>query len=206
MIQLQAADVDALRCEFVHSIYTYFTCRKHAIKCDLETPKLDFLNYKLASQDCSLNETDNCRLVNALKPTKVVSCDVSTPCAAQADVNIKVTVDGNVYTPSVINENFLTEAPLYAAQADINLTPNSINQNATLKVGVLNQDLEIVEEQTFTTGSAKVGMSVVSSASYSMQALTAFTIDNVSTIPNGYLKTIRIYYTNSIGQYVPGQF
>jgi hypothetical protein len=206
MIQLQAADVDALRCEFVHSIYSYLLCRRYALKCDLDTPTQNFLNYKLAAQSCTLDEDSNCQLVNAVKPTRVVSCDINIPCSAQADVNLRIRDTGHVYTPTIINEDFDTQAPLYTAQADIALVPNSINQNATVTVGIVDESLNIIDQTTFNTGSAKVGMSVVSSSAYSMQALTTFAIDGVSTVPNGYIKTIRLYYTNSIGQYIPGQY
>ncbi len=206
MPQLLPADVDALRCAFVHSIYSYLKCKTYSISCSLSKAKEDFLNYKLASSTCTLGETDKCRLINAVEPTLLVSCDTQVPCSAQAAIAIKNTLGPAFYTPTIINETFGTDAPVFSARGDISLIPNSVYHDASLTVGIIDQDFNIIDSTVFTTGKAKVGASVITSDIYRLKAATLFSIENISTLGSGYLKTIRIYYTNSIGQYVPGQF
>jgi len=206
MIQLQAADVAALRCAFVHSIFSYFQCKKYSIRCNLEESKQDFLNYKLASSDCTLGETDNCRLVNAVEPSLVVTCNTEIPCTSQAAIAIKDLGSGSIYTPSLYNNQLPFEEILTTTQPYIVLLPNSIDQDAYINNTLVNENLELLGDAVISTGKAKVGVSVVTSSNYSMQAITQFGIDGHSEVVNAYIRRIRIYYTNSIGQYVPGQF
>lgn len=206
MTQLQSADVDALKCAFVHSIYLYVQCKKHSIRCSLTEAKDDYLNYKLAAGDCTLGETDNCRLVNALEPTLVVSCNTAIPCSAQAVVSVKNFESGTIFTPTFVDDTIPFEDVVTTMMPFITLTADSINQDASIQVSLADSNLGLWGDQTISTGQAKVGMSVVTGSNYSMQAITQFGIDGHSNVNNGYIRKIRLYYTNSIGQYVPGQF
>lgn len=206
MAQLTAADVDALRCAFVHSIYTYTKCKKYSISCSLDEAIEDYLNYELANVDCALSEDDTCRLKNAVEPSLIVDCTINTPCYAQAAITIKDISGGPLlYTPTIIDETFDTSAPVFSARGNLNLIPNSIFQEASLEVGIIDQNFDIIDTATFTTGKAKVGASVVTSDIYKPYVSThmAFTTGNSAT---GYIKTIRIYYTNTIGQFVNNQY
>lgn len=206
MTQLQLADVGALRCAFVHSIYQYFQCKKHSIRCVLDKAKEDFINYKLSSSECTLDEEDTCRLTNALEPTLVVTCDTQIPCSAQAAIAIKDLGSGSVYSPSLYNNQLVFEEIVTTTQPYIVLIEDSINQDAYINNTLVDDELGLLGDAVISTGKAKVGASVVTSSNYSMQALTQFGIDGHSNVVNAYIRKIRIYYTNNVGQYIPGQF
>ena len=206
MTQLQPADVDALRCDFVHSVYAYFQCKKYSISCTLADAKQRYLDYKLASSDCELTEDQTCSLVNKVGPTLAVECAVNTPCSAQALVSLKNTSVNLVYTPTIVDETFADAAPVFTAKPSLTLSPNSIYHNSTLDVAILDQDLAVIDTATFSTGKAKVGASVVTDPIYSLSAFVRWGLVNVANNPTGYLKSIKIYYTNTLGQYVPSNF
>lgn len=206
MTQLQQSDVDALRCAFVHSIHAYIRCRKYSLTCCIDTATQDFLNYKLATATCTLGEDDTCRLVNAVEPTLAVTCTTEVPCSAQAAITIKNTAGPLLYTPTIINADFATSAPVFSARGDVTLTPNSIYHDAALTVGIIDQNFDIIDSVVFKTGKAKINGILYTNDVYRLKLATVFGLNNVSNLAAGYMKTIRIYYTNNAGQFVPSQY
>lgn len=208
MNQLVPADVANLRCRFVSELYTFLKCQKYSISC-CEDDAIDaFLNYKLAASTCDLDDDSICRLQNYKKPTLEVTCGTATPCSGQASIDLKISDTGLIYTPTIVDPNIVFDGiPISSAQATVTLTPNSIYHDATVHVSFVDQNLQLWGDEVISTGVAKVGMSTVTSPIlYSLKADTQFTVDNVAALPNGYISKLRVYYTNNIGQYVPGQF
>lgn len=210
MIQLQQSDVDALRCAFVNDIYRYTKCRKYAIDCCLTEAKESFLDYKLSESTCTLDDKTICSLVNKVEPTLLVSCQSEVPCEVQASIKILSSSSGHIYTPTLLTDY---TTPAYDAPAvSLNipmflLETDSIYQTAGVITGIVDEDYNIIfPASSAATGQAKVGMSTVVSNDYALKAFSQFALDGYNNIPNGYISKVRIYYTNSIGQYVPGQF
>lgn len=206
MNQLAPADVANHRCRFAYELYTYLSCRNYRLDCCLDEAIEAYRKFKLAQKDCELDDTTLCALANYRLATKEASCQTNVSCENQGTITIRGGSSTTVYTPTIINENFDALAPLFSAQPQVVLVPNSITQDAEITVGVIDQDYVIVDQDTFSTGSSKVGASVVVSPSYSMKLGMEQNIDNISALSGAYIQTIRIYYTDSIGQYVPNQF
>lgn len=210
MIQLQQSDVDALRCAFVNDIYRFTKCRKYNLDCCITPAEESFLNYKLASSSCDLSDTTTCRLVNAVEPTLLVTCQSEIPCSAQASIKIVAVASGHIFTPTILKD-YVTpsyDSPIYSAQVPMFLLEdNTIYQTAGVLLGIVDEDYNIIfPASSATTGKAKVGMSTVTSNDYALKAYTQFAFDGYNDLTNGYISKVRLYYTNNIGQFVPGQF
>lgn len=207
MAILQAADVAALKCRFVNDVYKYIKCLEYSINCCTDTMAQSYLDYKLADGGCSLTNDQFCSLTNKAEEGVVADCTTEVPCSSQAEIEVRVTEIGDTYYTSLQTPTFLTDdLPVLSTQAQISLSWDSIVQKAFVNVGVYNQDGQFIQNHVIESGTALVNGIEVTSPIYDLRVSTYFTLKNVSNLAGSYLRKVRIYYTDSVGAYVPNQF
>lgn len=210
MNQLVPADVANLRCRFAFELYTYIKCLKYSLTCCIDDAVEAFLNYKLAASTCELDDDTICRLLNYKKATKEVDCNSDIPCSAQATIDLRFVSSGGIYSPIILPsyDTPVAVVPAYSGRIKMpSLTPNSINQQAGVLIGIVDQYKNIVFPASGAfTGQAKVGASVVVSSQYALKAYTQFALDGYNDNNDAYITSLRIAYTDNIGQFVASNF
>lgn len=207
MTTLQAADVAALRCRFVNDIYKYVKCLSYSVNCCLDDAKRSFLDYKLGASTCDLTVDQLCDLQNKAKNSLVVDCMTEQACTSQALIEVRVTETGDSYQSSFITTTFDTDPlPLLETKSTVSLSWDSIVQKAFVNVGVYDQNLNVVQNHVLESGTAKVLGVEVTDPIYDLRVSTYFTLDGISNLASSYLRKVRVYYTDPIGTYVPGQY
>lgn len=204
--QLQLADVDNLRCAFVHQINQYHLCKKYAVTCCLDEAKESYRKYTLSSSACTLSKEVVCGLKNNLETSKAVSCSLSVPCSGQAAIETKQTTRGPLYSPSIIDDTLSGSYPLQSSYVNLYTQDNSLYIKGKIKVGIIDEAFTTINSVDFLTGSALIGSSVVTSPEYEMRAQIKFGLAAWGDTSTAYVKKIRLYKTDSLGNFVPLNF
>lgn len=197
---LQIADVNKLRCNFVSAAYDYFTRKKYEITvCNKEAIQA-YVDFKLSQNYlCPLSIHEQCRLENIEPTTSVVTCESQDfICSVQASMKLSKTSFTETYTTTLENRINGSAFPF----VEIN---TGIYQKAYISFVTRDSLGNIYDEHEITSGSIIAGGTTFTSTDYDLGALMVWPIYNLANVPDSYVKTIRLYRTDTSGIYT-GQF
>lgn len=193
---LAPADVLSVKCKFVEKMKKFLEKRKSQVDvCYCEVLPY-FADAQLATTlydaDC-LDIEDECALeVKADKygPQPDTSTPTEIPCSAQATISITSTTDSCATVASVSDPVYGSVYPL------INLTADSIYHDGIINLNVSGCD----GKQTVSVRTGCTGDPEVCTDSQRVAGDMTFILTNpATTYPGGYIKTLRLYETNSNG-------
>jgi hypothetical protein len=201
--QLLTADVNNIGCRFSSLLNDYLLCLKYDTNCCLCSAKSAYLDYKLSSLPCTLQDSTICELKKSSNKKNYVStCVSSVSCPQQSTCSITTSTLSSTYKSSF---SASPQSLTLSAQMPITLVPNSIYHKGYLTAGVLLSN-NLSNTYQVSTGKALVGGVVSSSPTLDMSAKTQLTLIGVNNLSTGFIQTIRLYYTNSSGQFVASNF
>lgn len=198
---IQTATVNKIDCAFVQEIYEFLQNRKFALDVCTDDAAAAFLLSLKAHSTC-LTYEDECAIESTPIKDYTVDCSASayTPCATVGSVSITPSTSTCTYNTALQNPSNGTGYPYVDLQNNQIFHKGQINLHVTSSCG--DYDSSTLVE----TGTVLIGATPVTSTDYDFAVTASHDLDNVTTLTNSYIKTIRLYRTDSSGALVNTAF
>lgn len=197
---MTTADVTKLSCEFVRKVKLYITQSKYIAEPCMDDIQYYFSKYKLATTlaDCLTHE-DECDL--SIIASTIVSEPVIPPVIVSCDGLVDITLTKST-VPCVYTTTLQKLSGVASAYPDIVLSEDDVTQSAFINVvtsGCGDFDSASIESgcKNITNNSSPVCAEV-----YKFELNIYFNLNGLQNHPTGYIKTLRIYQTDSSGDLI----
>jgi hypothetical protein len=192
------AVVTKVDCKFVYEVYQYLYNRRFSLQACTDEALAAFLLHLRAHSDC-LTYEDECQIASLDITDYSVDCSTATssPCSTVGSVTLTESTTPCVYSTAIQNPLNLTGFPYVDLQNDEVFHKGQLNLHVTSSCGDYDETFPV------ETGTVLIGSSTTTSTDYDFAITARHELGNVTSLNTSYIKTIRLYQTDSTGNLVP---
>lgn len=194
---LATATVTKIDCNFVHKVYKYLYNRRYSLETCIDEAVDAFLLHLRAHNDC-LTYEDECELDSLALTDYSLDCDtsVTATCSTVGDIDVTVTTPACIYSTAIQNPANGTGYPYVDLQNDNVYHKGKTTLHVTSSCGDYDNVIPV------ETGTVLIGSSTTTSTDYDFAIHARHDIDNVTNLTSSYIKSLRLYHTDSSGALV----
>ena len=194
---LATATVTKIDCNFVHEVYQYLYNRRYSLEICPDAAIAAFLLHLRAHNDC-LTFEDECDLESLSLTDYSLDCNTSATaaCGTVGTITITTSNPACVYSTAIENPSNGTGYPYVDLQNDNVYHKGRTTLHVTSSCGDYNNIIPV------ETGTVLIGASTTTSTDYDFAIHARHDVDNVTSLTNSYIKSLRLYHTDSSGALV----